>query len=279
VDIQKLTIGQMAELNHVTCQTLRHYDKEGLLKPYFVDLQSGYRYYHINQSARLDMIQYLKACGVPLAAIKRQLEADNPKQFYDYLVKQLNAIEDTISLLNSSKMSILRTISNYEKYESLPKDATIFFEYIPERFIYKYTSPNNFFEQDDSGYEMMLRELKKNLYDKNLPPSYFCNVGTIIKKAYLEKKTLFSNEVFVFVDKKSSIDYETEVLSQGMYICLCSDDFYREAEFALELLNKIKNMNYVIVGDYICEVIAEFPAMNHISRKMFYKIQIPVKLK
>lgn len=278
MDIQKLTIGQMAKLNHVTCQTLRHYDKEGLLTPYFIDLQSGYRYYHINQSARLDMIQYLKACGVPLATIKNQLEADNPKDFYNYLTKQLTAIEDTISTLNSSKLSILRTISNYEKYESLPKDATIFFEYIPERFIYKYTCPHNFFEQDDSGYEMMLRELKQNLYDKNLPASYFCNVGTIIKKAYLEKEILFSNEVFVFVDKKSSADYEIAVLPQGMYVCLCSDDFYRESEFALKLINTIKNMNYVIVGDYVCEVIAEFPAMNHVPRKMFYKIQIPVKL-
>lgn len=33
MDLQKLSIGQMAELNHVSEQTLRLYDKEGLLVP------------------------------------------------------------------------------------------------------------------------------------------------------------------------------------------------------------------------------------------------------
>lgn len=33
MDLQKLSIGQMAELNHVSEQTLRLYDKEGLLRP------------------------------------------------------------------------------------------------------------------------------------------------------------------------------------------------------------------------------------------------------
>ena len=33
MDLEKLTIGQMAELNHVSEQTLRLYDREGLMKP------------------------------------------------------------------------------------------------------------------------------------------------------------------------------------------------------------------------------------------------------
>ena len=63
MDIQKLTIGQMADLNGVTRETLRHYDREKLLIPWYTDPDSGYRYYHINQSARLDMILYLQSYG------------------------------------------------------------------------------------------------------------------------------------------------------------------------------------------------------------------------
>ena len=43
MDLQKLSIGQMAELNHVSEQTLRLYDKEGLLVPRCVDPVTGYR--------------------------------------------------------------------------------------------------------------------------------------------------------------------------------------------------------------------------------------------
>ena len=50
-----LPIGRMARLNHVTIATLRLYDRMGLLKPAFIDPISGYRYYDIQQNARLDI--------------------------------------------------------------------------------------------------------------------------------------------------------------------------------------------------------------------------------
>lgn len=49
-----LPIGKMAALNRVTVSTLRLYDEKGLLKPRYIDPQTGYRYYDINQNARLD---------------------------------------------------------------------------------------------------------------------------------------------------------------------------------------------------------------------------------
>ena len=55
-----LPIGKMAALNRVTVSTLRLYDEKGLLKPRYIDPQTGYRYYDINQNARLDMIAYMK---------------------------------------------------------------------------------------------------------------------------------------------------------------------------------------------------------------------------
>ena len=56
MDHTYLTIGQMAALNHISAQTLRLYDREGLLKPEYQDPANGYRYYHIDQCAQLDMI-------------------------------------------------------------------------------------------------------------------------------------------------------------------------------------------------------------------------------
>ena len=55
-----LTIGKMAEMNRISIPTLRLYDKKGLLKPRYIDPESGYRYYDIHQNARLDMIAYMK---------------------------------------------------------------------------------------------------------------------------------------------------------------------------------------------------------------------------
>ena len=70
MNLQRLTIGQMAKLNQISQQTLRLYDREGLLTPMITDPHTGYRYYHIIQSARLDMIQYMKASGMTLKQIR-----------------------------------------------------------------------------------------------------------------------------------------------------------------------------------------------------------------
>lgn len=54
---------------------------------------------------------------------------------------------------------------------------------------------------------------------------------------------------------------------------------YREAEYAERLLDYIEDNGYMIMGDYICEVVAEFPMFEKTPRSMLFKIQIPVQLK
>ena len=72
-----LPIGKMAEINQVTVPTLRLYDRLGLLKPRWVDEQTGYRYYDVNQNARLDMIAYMKELGMSLREIGEVLRAED----------------------------------------------------------------------------------------------------------------------------------------------------------------------------------------------------------
>jgi len=69
----KYLIGEMAKLNKISTQALRHYDKIGLFSPNFVDENTGYRYYTLNQFQTLQTINYLKFIGLSLANIKEVL--------------------------------------------------------------------------------------------------------------------------------------------------------------------------------------------------------------
>ena len=278
MDIQKLTIGQMAELNQVTRETLRHYDTEGLLIPYHTEPDTGYRYYHINQSPKLDMIQYLKFCGMPLQQIKTKFKSTNIDEIQDFLTTQLDYIDESLRRLGESRQTITRTIENYKRYRLIPQNQTIFHELIPERKIYVHTSSMNYFEQNDSGYEMMLRELKRSLVNKKLPMNYFCNIGTIVRKQYIEKRVLYANEVFIFVDEHYDFHDSVETIPEGMYVGICAEDFSKEDELVERLLDYIRENDYIIMGDYICEVVAEFPMFEKTPRSMLYKIQIPIQV-
>lgn len=276
MDLQKLSIGQMAELNHISEQTLRLYDKEGLLVPRCVDPVTGYRYYHITQSAKLDLIQNMKVYGMTLRQIRSFLDSNDPAALRALLAEQADSIEERIRQLRRSQSAITRTLDNYRRYEAMPRNGEIFLEYIPERRIFRYSCDVNYFDQDESGYEYMLRQMKTNLVANNMPLSYFTNIGTIIRREHLIPDELFSNEVFLFVDEDDS-SQAMETLPAASYLCLCSDEFSMEAENVRRLLDYVQTRGCEIAGDYICEVVVDFPMFDFDRRRMFYKAQIPVR--
>lgn len=278
MDLQRLTIGQMAELNHVSEQTLRLYDREGLLKPQYTDSDTGYRYYHITQSARLDLIQNMKVYGMTLRQIRTFLENSDGEALRHLLLEQAESVDARIEQLRRSRTAIMRTLQNFKRYESMPRNGEIFLEFIPERHIFRYSCGMNYFEQDEVGYEYMLRQLKRHLVNNNMPMSYFSNIGTVIRRERLEAGELYSDEVFVFVDDDSAGD-GCELLPAASYICLCSDEFSREAENVRRLMEYINAQGCEIAGDYLCEVIIDFPVLEFDRRQMFYKTQIPIKFK
>ena len=276
MDLQKLSIGQMAELNHVSEQTLRLYDKEGLLVPRCVDPVTGYRYYHIIQSAKLDLIQNMKIYGMTLRQIRSFLDSNDPAALREMLSEQAASIEERIRQLRRSQSATTRTLDNYRRYEAMPRNGEIFLEYIPERCIFRYSCDVNYFDQDESGYEYMLRQMKTNLVANNMPLSYFTNIGTIIRREHLVPDALFSNEVFLFVDEDDS-SQAMETLPAASYLCLCSDEFSMEAANVRRLLDYVQTRGCEIAGDYICEVVVDFPMLDFDRRRMFYKAQIPVR--
>ena len=66
-----IQIKEFAEYTGVSVRTLHYYDEIGLLKPAWVDPQSGYRYYDDESLLRMQEILFYKELDVPL---KRVLE-------------------------------------------------------------------------------------------------------------------------------------------------------------------------------------------------------------
>ncbi len=69
-------IGDFSSLTQVSVKTLRWYDEMGILKPYRVDANSGYRYYSAGQISRLARIRALKNLGFSLEQVKVMLDGN-----------------------------------------------------------------------------------------------------------------------------------------------------------------------------------------------------------
>ncbi len=274
MELDQISIGKMAELNQVSEQTLRLYDKIGLLKPQIINEKTGYRYYTIGQSATLDMIQYYKHMGFSLKQIQEEIA--NVDSMQQNLKKRYNEIEAEIKRLELCKKSIQRTMDNYNRYLTMPRVGEVFLEYIPPRKIIVYNTGYNILDHDYKHYEYNLRLLKNHLLEIDFPMVYFCNAGTIIRNSHLTSSHLYSDEIFLLTDEDSTKYPSIEDIPPGSYLSMCCSGFYKEKEFASMLLTEVKRRNYHIDGDYFCEVISEYPRDTEQERQFYYKIQVKV---
>ena len=274
-----LSIGDMARLNKTTIPTLRFYDELGLLKPYYTDPSSRYRYYDIKQNARLDMIQYMKELGMELREIKEVLDSEDLNQIEAMLIRKKQQTLQEIEELKIKRDAIERTISSIERYKKSPAPGTITLEYIKERQIYAMDTPINFYEESIDTYELVLKQLKEELLTHHIPPVYYCNAGTFLKKENFCSLNFVSHKIYVFVDEQFPLKTEIEKIESGMYACIYAGDFESEKAQAQKLLKHCREQGYEISGDYICEVLTEFNVFDCTRRSMFLRLQAPVNFK
>lgn len=89
------SIGKMAQFCHTSIQTLRYYDKIGLLSPSYQDPQSNYRYYKLDQIFQFTIIKYLQSTGLSLEKIKEIMNKDDVNMI-DFWKKQEKEITQRI---------------------------------------------------------------------------------------------------------------------------------------------------------------------------------------
>lgn len=269
-----IKIGEFSKINHVSIPTLRLYDELGILKPIYVDKDSNYRYYSINQNARLDMIQYMRELNMNLSEIKNILNSNDLTLIESTLIKKKKQIKDQINELNLSLTAISRTIDSIERFRKSPKKGMITIEYIPHRKIYAIDTNINFYERDISAYEATLSDLKDDMLKNNLPQVYYYNAGSSIKKEDFINNRYISDKIFVFVDNEFPYSENIKTIESGMYACIYLDDFDDEVEYGKKLLDYCNSNGYVVSGDYICEVITEFNVFSEKKRSMYLRLQV-----
>lgn len=103
-----LTIGKVAATADISTDALRHYEREGLIKPSSIS-GSGYRLYNQDAVDRLHFIKQAQACGFTLAEIRELLVLGQHNSACCNDVRQL-AIEKKLQL--EAKIKALKAMSS-----------------------------------------------------------------------------------------------------------------------------------------------------------------------
>jgi DNA-binding transcriptional MerR regulator len=108
---QGLTIGEFAQLTHLSVRTLRRYHESGLLAPATVDPSSGYRYYTSAQIPAAQVIHRLRELDVPLAEVAGILAADDPQERAGLIAGHLQRLEAQLDRTRAAVTSLRQLLA------------------------------------------------------------------------------------------------------------------------------------------------------------------------
>ena len=173
----KFSIGEVSEIYGVSIDTLRYYDKIGLMNP-SINKNNGYRIYLIEDIRILEFILSARKLELPIKKIKGTLEFEDLNMYEDLFIEQENILAEKIK-----KLEILR--------DYISSNKTNFHTMLDFKNNYDFSSikiKNEVFEV----FKLDLSSDNQKLYNKNLMKTFKHDA---INKSYYNDYILKNNEV------------------------------------------------------------------------------------
>lgn len=270
----KFTIGEFAKLKNITSETLRYYDRVGLLKPIKTDEKTGYRYYSILQYERLSTILELRQLGMSIEEIKKYFDNRNLNQSINILKQKYNELEEKIKELKALEKSTKEKIKHLEYISKVDHSEEIIIKNIEKRYVI--TFDREIFNEVELNYSYV--ELENELNE--IAPIVGSNrYGAIIGEKSSNNIIERVFKLFLFIDDTGNMDEnKIKIIPKGDYVCMYYKGFIWDISSKIEKMIKfIEKENYEICGDII-EIVQIDISVTDIDDEELFEIQIPVRI-
>lgn len=209
------TIGETAKLLGISTQTLRYYDKIGLLSPNHTDENTGYRYYHYNQFHYIDRIKYLQSLGMCLDDIASVIHSGSVDQLLPYLKNKKKELKKELKE-TKDKIKDIDWYINYFTYLNQGENLNYFYKLqIDTRYIL--TVPC-IYKEPLANMEIRLAEAKSRSEYANMrfrrQYGYKVNFNSMLKGEF------YPTEYFIYFRQKPEFDKKLfSIIPAGEYLC------------------------------------------------------------
>ncbi|MFY0802527.1 helix-turn-helix domain-containing protein [Peribacillus frigoritolerans] len=282
----KLSIGEMAKLRGVTVDTLRHYDKIGLLKPFHIDPETGYRYYSISQYEVLGTIKELRSIGFSLEEIKQFLTDRNVKKSVQSLQKSMANIQEEIKKLQGIHNILMTRLYNIEHFTNSYSNSDIVIKQFEEREYIQLDRSVSWADTENLYFGYLELENKIGGIIPALASNKF---GDFIKKEYFDEirqssdfsanLSDYQSQSFILVQGEES-EQPTQKIENGLFLCSYYGGLTREKMLTQlkKLLHYCDTHDYIITGDAF-RIMQVDVSLTDQYDEAYYEIQIPIQEK
>ncbi len=127
------TISEFAKLRNININSIRYYEKLGLLKPAIIDEKSGYRYYSAEQVSILNKIILCIQLGIPLKEMVEFLDEEGNLQSQKLLEQGRIIAQQRIQEMQNNLDYIEYSLKNIEENKEYLDYAGVYERYFEER--------------------------------------------------------------------------------------------------------------------------------------------------
>lgn len=214
MDKKLYSIGEISKMMGITVQTLRHYDSINLLRPKYVNPQTGYRFYSSDQLHLIDRIKYLQTFGLSLDEINRILKNNDIPLLIQCLLEKRNEVRNEIERIQE-KCDDIQWYIDYFDYVKQDLFSEVPYKLqLPKRYLLAVSCRN----QDKVTFHLRLEELKCSQDNRML--KYRRQFSYILDFEKLMQKELAPLSLGMFI--KTPPDFESEYIIEipaGEYLC------------------------------------------------------------
>ena len=265
----KFLIGELARLFNISSDTLRHYDKIGLLKPE-QDHDNRYRYYSIRNFFALSRILFFKNLGISLTDIKSYMSRKNASNLKMLLRLKESELDSKIHSLINLKTKITNKLELLENIED--QMDVIKIKRIPQRKGVFLDIGN---AKDDSEMKQTFKR-----HEHLLQLSSWLIEGQIYTSLALESmQSQRFNQFRYFIEIVSVDDREYDQLCdipESDYACVVFSGPYKGIELHYRaLIQWIDENGYIVAGDSIEKNIVDYDFAES-EKEYISEIQIPI---
>lgn len=271
-----LSITEMAKLRNISSETLRYYDRIGLLKPDYVDPDTKYRYYSVLQSEKLGTIRELRSLGMSVEEVKEYFDGCNLQKSIKILSSHYAKLEADIERKLFLCRVIMRKLSFLGGLTALKE--------IEEPHIQEFGTRNIITLGEPTGGEV------EHIYALSKLESYLNEVAPILatdrvgvyagEEVLEESKDYVKAIPIIFVDK-DEVKVESRYLREvpaGKYVCMAYGDgrlekYHPSFEKAKEFLRE----NHLRITGPIFQIYKIDVTMTSDRGETLMEIQIPVE--
>ena len=232
-------IGEISKLYGIGADSLRYYEKIGLLQP--ERSESGYRHYSVREIWKLNIIRDLRELDFSMEQIGRYLQSHNVETTLSLLQEEETAIDEKIRNLQKLRENVRERIDRICAAEKQTLN-TITLETYPARPCCSISEGYS----DDNEMDVLIKRLI-NMDREHLYVIGSNRIGTAISMEGIQKEGKIRNRGVFVIDKLGK-----QVLPAGTYLTVTYGGGYEKSLFwAKKLLAYGQERGLKLKGDLL----------------------------